>query len=497
MVVVYLKDISILYVLKNQKMKNSKLIKILKKLSAREQNRLHKYVQSPFFNKHEDVLQLYDVLMGFAPEFEAEALKKERIQQALGIKDVTRLNHISSYLLNLTIDFLGQLEQEKDTVEQQRYKVKALRKRNMKVALSTAIKQYERLQSRYPYQDTSYYQQQYYFYQEKDALFLLESSRRYDINLQLKSDALDLYYMVTQLQLACDMASRNIIVEADYISKLGVEIELYLQKNITYLDQHPAVAIYYTILQMLTKTASAASSYRKLKALLIQHIELFSITELQHMFDYAQNYCIQQINKGVFDYYEEFLSLYKIQLSSNTLLKDGFLEEWDFKNIVTAGVRMKDFEWTEQFIRSNKDQLKPELQENAYRYNLAVYYYATSQYKEALQLLYQVEFTDSTYHLGAKNIQLKSYYELGESDAFGALVDAFRIYVKRNKALSTYRKEVYFNFLRIAKKMENLKQKKAYIDPQKFEKEKELLAVYIKENIAANSDWIATAFGVL
>ena len=215
------------------------------------------------------------------------------------------------------------------------------------------------------------------------------------------------------------------------------------------------------------------------------------------MFDYAQNYCIHQINKGVFNYYEEFLSLYKIQLSSNTLLKDGFLEEWDFKNIVTAGVRMKDFEWTEQFIRNNKDQLKPELQENAYRYNLAVYYYATSQYKEALQLLYQVEFTDSTYHLGAKNIQLKSYYELGESDAFGALVDAFRIYVKRNKALSTYRKEVYFNFLRIAKKMENLKQKKAYIGSQKFEKEKELLATYIKANIAANSDWIATAFRVL
>ena len=182
----------------------------------------------------------------------------------------------------MTIDFLGQLEQEKDTVEQQRYRVKALRKRNMKVALSTAIKQYERLQSRYPYQDTSYYQQQYYFYQEKDALFLLESSRRYDINLQLKSDALDLYYMVTQLKLACDMASRNIIVEADYISKLGVEIELYLQKNVIYLDKHPAVAIYYTILQMLTKTASAASSYSKLKALLIQHIELFSITELQH-----------------------------------------------------------------------------------------------------------------------------------------------------------------------------------------------------------------------
>ena len=55
-------------------MKNSKLVKTLKKLSVREQNRLHKYVQSPFFNKHEEVLQLYDVLMGFAPEFDGEGV---------------------------------------------------------------------------------------------------------------------------------------------------------------------------------------------------------------------------------------------------------------------------------------------------------------------------------------------------------------------------------------------------------------------------------------
>lgn len=475
-------------------MKNSKLIKILKKLSARELNRLYKYVQSPFFNKHEEVLQLCDVLMSYALDFEDATLTKEVIQQKLGINNAKHFNHVVSYLLNLTIDFLGFLEQEKDEIELQRYRVQALRKRNIKVALSTAIKQYERLQQRYPYQDTNYYQQQYYYYQEKDNLFLLESSRKYDINLQLKSDALDLYYILTQLQLACDMASRNIIVEANYSSKLGVEIDLYLQKNPTYLDQHPAIAIYYTILQMLTYGKQAVQSYQILKALLIKHIDLFSLTELQHMFDYAQNFCIQQINKGVSEYYQEFLSLYKIQLKSNTLLKDGFLEEWDFKNIVTAGVRLKDFEWTEQFIHNNKKQLKPELQENAYRYNLAVYYYATGQYKEALQLLYQVEFTDSTYHLGAKNIQLKSYYELGESEAFGALVDAFRIYVKRNKALSTYRKEVYFNFLRIAKKIEKLKQQKDYMDQKKFEKEKLLLGEYINNNIAANSDWIAVVF---
>jgi len=72
------------------------------------------------------------------------------------------------------------------------------------------------------------------------------------------------------------------------------------------------------------------------------------------------------------------------------------------------------------FIHQNKRKIRASVRENTYHYNLAVYYYATSQYKKALQLLYQVDFTDIR-------------CDLGESEAFSALVETFRIYVKRNK----------------------------------------------------------------
>ncbi len=474
-------------------MKNAKLWKVLQKLSPREQLRFSKYVASPFFNKHEQVMALYVYLASFLDAPEEQCPTRQQTQKALTIKDKPHFNHITSYLLQLLLDFLGYLEQEEQPLEQQQYKIRALRKRNLTLAIPTTIKQYEQAQQRYPYQDTNLYRQQYGFYQEQDALFLLESTKRYDSNLQQKSDVLDVYYILSKLQIACDMASRNIIIEANYTPHLLSLIEQVLAEQPDYQEQYPAIAIYATILKMLT-TAENEQSYHRLQDLLVQHIPLFSLAEGQQLFDYAQNYCIRQINRGASGYYQEFLELYKLQLKFGILLKDGFLEEWDFKNIVTVGVRLKDFEWTERFIRNNKKTLKPAVQENAYRYNLAVYYYATRQYKEALQLLYQVEFTDSTYHLGAKNIQLKSYYELGESEAFGALVDAFRIYVKRNKQLSTYRKEVYFNFLKIAKKLENLKQKKDYISSAKFEAEKQQLQTYIAENKAANSDWIALAW---
>ena len=43
-----------------------------------------------------------------------------------------------------------------------------------------------------------------------------------------------------------------------------------------------------------------------------------------------------------------------------------------------------------------------------------------------LQQLQDVEFTDTSYHLGAKIIQLKSYFELEETEAFYSLIKAFR-----------------------------------------------------------------------
>ena len=50
------------------------------------------------------------------------------------------------------------------------------------------------------------------------------------------------------------------------------------------------------------------------------------------------------------NYYLEFLDLYKIQLEKGLLFRNGYLEEWDYKNIVTAGVRTNEFIWTEKFI---------------------------------------------------------------------------------------------------------------------------------------------------
>ena len=135
--------------------------------------------------------------------------------------------------------------------------------------------------------------------------------------------------------------------------------------------------------------------------------------------------------------------------------------------------------------------LPPKLRENAYVYNLANFYYTTKAYKKSLQLLHEVKFIDTSYHLGAKIIQLKSYYELNETEAFYALNDAFKIYLMRSKDLSTYRKQANMNLLRFAVRIFKLKEEQEYIHQSAFlRKYKRIEEQLNKMENVANLKWL-------
>ena len=144
-------------------------------------------------------------------------------------------------------------------------------------------------------------------------------------------------------------------------------------------------------------------------------------------------------------------------LERELLLVRGQLSEWSFKNIVTTAIRTGAYGWTERFINQYQPFLPEEGRSNAVAYNRAALYYARAEYKHALLQLQDVEFTDTSYHLGAKIIQLKSYYELDEPEPFFALVEAFKKYLLRNREISDYRKKANASFLQLARKIYELR----------------------------------------
>ncbi|MEL6862902.1 MAG: hypothetical protein AAFP19_00725 [Bacteroidota bacterium] len=481
-------------------MKNSQLCGLLKLLNTRERRRFRAYVHSPFFNKHQKTRELGDYLLPFAPDFDQPSLTKKAVFAHLFPDEPYKeavLNNLISDLLQLLYGYLAYKGYERHPQQERHYLLEELLIRDLPSHFERASRRFRQIQEKTPYRNFQYHHYQYLLHQQLDQYLLSQSKRRYDENLQLESDELDLYYMSNKLRIACDMTSRNRVIKAGYDCQFIQPVIAYYEANQERLSQYPALVVYYTALQLI-QAPDIEAHYLQLKSVLNEHGDCLPNAELWTLYNYALNYCILRINSGMSTYYQEVLELYKLLLDRGLLFQNGYLTQWTYKNITTAGLRLKEYDWTRQFIEEFKSLLLPEEQENAYSYNLATFYYAQKAYSAALQQLHDVEFTDTSYHLGAKIIQLKSYYELEETEAFFSLIEAFKKYILRNRELADYRKKANAHFLDLAKRIYRLKINRKTLSTAAYQQRQRSIRERMSElQPIANKNWLEEVFAHL
>ena len=188
------------------------------------------------------------------------------------------------------------------------------------------------------------------------------------------------------------------------------------------------------------------------------------------MYIYAQNYVTSQLNVGKSEYLEEVFRLYREMLEKEVFLINGYLDAGVYKNIVTVGLRLGQFDWVEIFLDKYQSYLHPFHQNAAYHYNLAAYYYTGGDYSNALRELLQIDLFDVYYHLNVRQMQLKIYFEQEEDDALHSLMDAFLSYLKRNKQVSDTKLQAYRILVKFIRKAARLRQRSYTMETDAFTK---------------------------
>lgn len=474
-------------------MTGSKLITALQTLEARDQKRFEAFVHSPFFNKHEKLQALCRLLFRFLAGKQDEGLDKESVFRVLypgEAYDEYKLNNLFSDLLQLFYEFL--LVQHYQAQDQRRSidLLTVLQARGLDGHLGTISKRYLRRREQERSMPTDFFLQEYLYYEQMDAVALRNTRREYDANLQHKNNALDQFYLLNKLRIACDMFSRNQVVKAEYQPYFLEEVVAAFEQNLHGIQHLGAALVLFSALQML-QYPGQIQYYFQLKSLLNEHGHEFNPVELRNLYHYALNHCVQKINSGQTAYYEEILYLYKTLLQKGILLTSGHLSQWAFTNIITAGIRLQQYDWTEDFIRKYQSYLAPQERVNVYNYNLAALFFEKGEWTRALQQLNKVVFTDAFYHMAAKLIQLKCFYELNETEAFFSLSAATRKFIRRNRQLSDYQKQTNFGFLKIATKAFQLRQQRAYLPKDVYEtKCRQLSEQLRKSDPITNRNWL-------
>ncbi len=402
-----------------------------------------------------------------------------------------------SQLNKLLERFLALQAFEADAPTQQRFLLASLVQHKEENAYLRHRKKAQQTWEKYAHRDLAYFEGQYQLYRQ-DAVFEAGMQRRsQDQRLEATVTNLDLHYWCARLKYSCELLNRGHILNQPAPEILIEPLETWITSLPDSYLQEPAIHAYLLIFQAL-QAPHYEHRYQFWIDWLDANSQLFSPAEAADMYNYAQNYCVRRINQGDSRYLDQLFRLFEQLVSKDLVLDQGYMDHRKLKNMVTVGIRLQAYDWVDTFLHTYRDKLLPAYQVDAYRFNLASLRYAQGLHSEALALLQQVEFQDVFYHLSAKSLMLRLYYETDEDTALIFLFENFRLYLQRNRAISSFQQQVHLNLLRFSRKLHRLRERKYLLTPEVFQRRLQQLEKAIRSSDeVANSSWLLEQVAIL
>ncbi len=432
-------------------MEDSKLVKMFKALSPEECKYLRWFVQSNFFNTDPNLLRLYEALAKQCPAFPAKGMTKEglfgKVFAGQDFQDGKWRNLVSK-MTKVMEDYFVWLELEQQELTRQKLLTAAYGRRNLYEqfekstnALSEKLEKQSQ-QSADALRERMLLNLQFYHHPQTAKVNNLG-------RLQSAMDDLDYYYFAEKLRLACDLkVFENIVVGAAPIrlmDEISMEVGQDAGKRFSYLE------LYVRILSLHEKPVMIEAFLENFAAF-TKFTRLLSSKDLQFGLIHLLNFAINQSNKGRVEFRPIVLKLYKMGLEENILAEDGKISASTFINVVSHGSALKEFAWTEGFIKTYESRLDSSVRNETKTISLGFLSFYKKDHARTIRLLHDFPFEDFNLVLMAKMLLIRSYYELFETDHtyFDLLISyskALDKFIKREKLLPGAKKNWYLNFV--------------------------------------------------
>ncbi len=444
-------------------MKNSKVFKLLKTFSHQERQRFADFLKSIYFNYNDDIIRCFAAILPSLQKTKPiEQTELDLWKKIFPSKkyDKAKFHRVCSDLLKEAERFLAYHKFSQNKTLQNVYVLQSMNEKRAMAQLPHLLKQSKTEHLKQTLHDSEFYYQQYLIEAEQNNYQEKLNSRKDDKNLKSVMNYLDKYYLIMKLQCCCAILHYKNITNIDADLVLMDEILLHL-KNTSY-KEIPVINIFYHIL--LTQLEKENEQhFQQLKKLLLENSKSFEKPLAREMYAHAIQYCIKKINSGSLNYYRELFHIYKETLAKKLIQVNNELSPYEYKNIITTGLRLGEFNWIEKFIVEYKNQLPIEHQENAFTFSMARVYFFKKEYDKVLELLQQVEYDDVFYLLDAKVALIKTFYELEEIDSLVALLDSFKMLLRRKKDIAENLRIHYNNFVVYVKKLVSTSDRKKII----------------------------------
>ena len=436
----------------------AKVLDILKALSKDELKQFGEYISSPVINKRETVAELFNAYRKHFPEFSDKSFTKEKVFRKLypgkAYNDEVFRN-LNSQLLKHAEDFLSFLSYTSNQFSVKKHLLSELLNRNILSLFEKNLNEATDSLEKQTAHDLDYFSKSYELFIYKD----LYNSFRNDFNKQ------DIQRAERDLVVSFVMKILEIQNYVLYESRLlGLDRSLYLSDKFTEnlmknlpddIREMPQVQIHFNAF-MLEKT-DGEKYFTKLHSLVLEYGDLLEKEKLYNKYIDLIEHLKRTRSMNDTRTVSEVFTLRR-EIIEKGLFTENFMTNMFFLNMVKSGSRLKEFDWVKEFIESYNGLINEDYRHSTYQLALSTLNFEMKKFDEALSHLALVKYEDNYYNLEVRNLTSRIYYEKGETDLLNDFLNSYRIYVSKNRSLSSKDCESHTHFISVLGKMVRIKE---------------------------------------
>ena len=298
------------------RLRESKLIKLLELLSPEEFKGCSTYVRSPYFTKSKEALRLFDYIRKYHPNFDVPQLEKEIVFKKVFPKQTysdSKLRNLRSKLLKIIENYLIQLHFEQDDFRKKKLLTKIYGERNYYVEFKRNTTELNKdLVERQDIQNAKYYydqydlQTQYYFHQNTPRDGVTKEK------LIVAYHNLNYFFAIERLRMGMEFKTREKIFSDNF--------EFFQSHQLQFLP--PENSIIYDLFKKVVDFITAPSEviYYETKALFLEVSDNLHKDDQQRIVFSLLNFALSQISKQGEMFTREAFNLYQLGLSKSIFI---------------------------------------------------------------------------------------------------------------------------------------------------------------------------------
>jgi len=462
-------------------LKGSRLNEMLSSLSKEEFTGLNEFLLSPYLNKNKQVILFYYFLSAKQVHPDYSKIQREEVfeyvykGQEFNLDKYLKL--CSDFVKALENFLICELRSDRDLMNKRRL-LEISGSRNLQKTFSKYSGELNHKFNSEFNKDLDFYLTEYEC--KVESVMYNFSSKNFNLEKALLeiNEIINIVIVHSKLELMIKLFH---ITERKNRIWFDKETLNFAERNKNSLQlRHPMIYLRYLILKMFSD--SDAVVYKQIKSFVSKNENKFSKDNLRYVYDKMITFC--NLN-GTDEFKSEEFKIIK-SLDKNSLIACGNdnIDYVYFLKVVDTSLSENDSYWAESFVNKYNEKLEPEFSQSSLNLAMASVLIYRHKYKEALDHVSKVDFLNDFFYLSSKSMSLIIFYELKDLQSVNYVLDAFSVYLNRNKHKKDFDFISYKSFLTVYKQILSFTTKN-----KKSTDKKSLFDKINNDQTLLNKDW--------